>query len=183
MQRKEFSTSKGMRDWLRGATGVAIISVGFFASGEKLYTSMTSPLEVGAALEECRGRGMPDDAACFVEYEPSEDDSLPSDIDFGRYVSALVVEVRLASNGLWYGSHERLISRLENYEYLVSMKPPEPGFRLGFVMVKMPEDPQEVEYLRSILETEGGFMIMVPDGSGEAHIANTSFGRDPLKPA
>lgn len=183
MERREFSTPKGMRDWLKDAVGIAITSIGFMASGDTLYTNMSSPLKIGAALEECSRRGVPDETACFIEYDLLEYEDLPSDLELRQYLSALVVEAKLARSDSWYGSHEKLTSHLADYEYLVSMRPSGPGYRLGFVLVKMPDSPNEVEKLRAILETKGGFMVIVPDGTDEIHIGNTFFGKNPLNHA
>jgi hypothetical protein len=175
--KKQFDNISQLQKWLGTAAGIAIVTIGLQSDLEAAYTNITSPITLSLALgtsltyTDCEPQ-----SPCFVEYEPSKETDPFPDIDYNQFLVAFIAQATFASTGRKYGGYENLLPDICEHEYLVFMKPPEPGFRVGYILVRMPSDPTDVAKLKETLLRKS-VSVLIPDGSGEIHTGNIYAGR------
>ncbi|WFM72976.1 hypothetical protein [Halomonas sp. CKK8] len=171
MKRKEFLSVDEMQAWLKKAAGCLIIAVGLVSSSSQLATTLTSPLDVGSAIEQCDIKigGLP----CFVDYESTYDEDVGGDIDYSQFIVAQFAD-RSLDGRRWSGNEDRLLEAV-NEERLVVRIDQEPLHRIGRLMVKAPSDPRQVREIAARMAGNGSVLVTIPGGSDRLILGVNAF--------
>lgn len=171
---KELVQKSDLAAYLKGLAAASMMVVSLSAPVFEIASTIKSTAELALIVDrygEYLGEG-----PYMVESTPGhewKETPIPDPV-FAGYAIAFTISAIMVKGGRRIGGYQSLIAGLSGYEYL-SMTDLSPGKMCAALVIKMPNDPDELRKLREHL-TKTSAMFSVDDGSGIFHVGNTTMG-------
>lgn len=169
----EFPTKEDLIRWLKKSTSAVLLSISLLGGVQEVHVQASSAKVLTNIIQS--GHEYFPEGAYAVEYEQgSEDES--DDLVYTNIAVAFTMQARLAKQpNRIIGGLASLRESLSDYEYSAKIQPSEAGY-VGHLQIVIPENPNELEALKKILENLS-IAYIFPDGTGTINENNLKMGR------
>lgn len=172
MNSSTIQNKKKLVTWLKGLTGVAILSISLINQIDELKTNITSPIKLAMAIEE---QTLPFPDGPYVVAYQKTDDEPKQEIPYTSFAIGLTIHAKLThGKELFIGNHHELIAEIQNYDYLVSTSIKSSGLICQF-RIALPQMPNELAELKNTLSRHC-VAYAFPDGTETINLENFKFG-------
>lgn len=169
----EFPTKEELIQWLKNTTSAVLLSISLIGGVHEFYVQASSA-RVLANLVQPSHEYFPD-GAYTVEYQQGSDDD-SGDLIYTNIAVAFTLQARLAHHPeRIIGGLESLKESLSDYTYIAKIEPHEAGY-VGHLKIVIPENPNELEALKQVLENLS-IAYIFPDGTGTINEYNLKMGK------
>lgn len=169
----EFPTKEDLIRWLNQTTSAVLLSISLIGGVQEVHIQASSVRALTSIVQSTH-EYFPE-GAYAVQYQQSEENE-SNELIYTNIAVAFTMQVRLArSPERDIGGLRTLRESLTEYEYIAKIEPHQAGY-IGQLLIVIPEDPNEIETLRNILE-KFSIVYMFPDGTGTINENNLKIGK------